>query len=218
MLFKFVKNSSNRKTGNIPVVYADKATCPDTCPYKKKGCYAKYSYTNFHWNNVNITFDSLIDCIRDLPIGQFWRYAIGGDLPGINEKIDFSLLKKLVEANKRKNGFCYTHKAPVGENADAIKFANQNGFTVNLSANTLRDADEKADLNIAPVVVTLPQNAKKITFTPKGRKVIVCPKAHTKRMTCEKCKICQQVNRATIVGFPAHGVGAKEVEKIFNQA
>jgi len=32
---------------------------------------------------------------------------------------------------------------------------------------------------------------------------------------CLNCGICQQQDRQTIVGLPAHGSGAKRVQKVF---
>nr|WP_284466732.1 hypothetical protein [Diaphorobacter nitroreducens] len=85
---------------------------------------------------------------------------------------------------------------------------------MNLSAESLRQADEYLDHGVAPVVVVLPANATNATRTPAGRHVIVCP-ASTGNTDCSNCGICQQRNRASIVGFPAHGSGAKRIEAIF---
>jgi len=64
------------------------------------------------------------------------------------------------------------------------------------------------------VVVVLPVGATKPVRTPEGRLVIVCP-ASVGNTDCLNCGICQQRDRACIVGFPAHGSGAKRVEAIF---
>ena len=42
----------------------------------------------------------------------------------------------------------------------------------------------------------------------------VCP-AVTGNTDCLNCGICQQRDRQAIVGFPAHGSGAKRVQKVF---
>ena len=46
------------------------------------------------------------------------------------------------------------------------------------------------------------------------RLVTVCP-AVTSNTDCLNCGICQQRGRSAIVGFPAHGSGAKRVQKVF---
>ncbi|MNV10281.1 hypothetical protein BKP43_38700 [Variovorax boronicumulans] len=120
-------------------------------------------------------------------------------------------------ANRGRRGFTYTHYPPTPGNQAAILNANRLGFTVNLSAETLDQADEYAELGIAPVVVVLPQGAAKATSTPAGRQVIVCP-ASTGNSDCLNCGICQQRDRASIVGFPAHGSGAGRVQAVFFRA
>ncbi|MCY1537685.1 hypothetical protein D9M68_731910 [compost metagenome] len=75
-------------------------------------------------------------------------------------------------------------------------------------------ADAYADLGIAPAAVVLSQGATKSIRTPAGRQVIVCP-ASTGNSDCLNCGICQQRDRAAIVGFPAHGRGAERVQAIF---
>ena len=51
-------------------------------------------------------------------------------------------MKRLVKEIEVKNGFTYTHKTNDANNFDKIKYANDNGFTINLSANNLKHADE----------------------------------------------------------------------------
>lgn len=84
---KFIRMTENRKTGYIPVVYSDKTTCPDSCPFKQTGCYAKTGLTRFAWNRLknsgtNTKWNSFLAEIRDLPSNQLWRYGVAGDLPG----------------------------------------------------------------------------------------------------------------------------------------
>jgi len=52
------------------------------------------------------------------------------------------------------------------------------------------------------------------TVTPAGRKVVVCPATQRDDVTCESCRLCARINRSVIVGFPAHGAGARKVNRI----
>ena len=148
------------------------------------------------------------------------RLFQAGDMPGINNRINFGQVKQLVKALDGLEAFGYTHKPPhVLCNAVAIKYCNDNGVTINLSANNLEHADELFDLNIGPVCTTLPQNASKHTLTPNGRRVIICPAVLSDDVTCFSCggnrsALCARVDRDYIVGFPAHGNGAKTVSMI----
>jgi hypothetical protein len=144
-----------------------------------------------------------------------WRHNQAGDLPQDGHgRIDGHLMGYLVAANIGKRGFTYTHHAPeLGDNAAYIKGANDWGFTVNLSANTPAHADTLAALEIAPVVVVLPSTQTTNTTTPQGRSIVICPATTRDDVTCESCQLCARVDRKVIVGFPAHGSGAKKAEQ-----
>jgi hypothetical protein len=148
------------------------------------------------------------------------RLFQAGDLPGKNLRVNVKKVKRLVSACQGLQAFGYTHKPPeVGNNAIAIQYCNDNGVTINLSANNLRHADELADLNIGPVVVTLPQDSSgKGVFTPNGRRVVVCP-AELGKITCATCggskgPLCYRADREFIVGFLAHGYARNKVSEM----
>lgn len=84
-----------------------------------------------------------------------WRHNQAGDLPGENDTIDLVALAQLAEANVGKRGFTYTHKPMTADNAAAVKQANARGFTINLSADNLSEADDLAEMQVGPVVVVL---------------------------------------------------------------
>jgi hypothetical protein len=115
-------------------------------------------------------------------------------------------LAQLADANRGKRGFTFTHKYRRPENFEAIAKANASGFTINLSADSLVEADRLADLKIGPVAVVLPTDGV-ATYTPAGRKVIVCPAQGPAHLTCKECELCALPDRKAIVGFRAHGQG-----------
>jgi len=211
--------SSNAKTGPIPVSTTSADTCPNVCPFRKAGCYADSGPLALHWAKVSngdrgASFAVLLNCIKAFPVGQLWRHNQAGDLPGYADKLDVVALRKLVAANRGKRGFTYTHKPlTTAGQRQAIRDANAQGFTVNLSANSLEHADTLASLNIAPVVVVLPIAQTNNTTTPQGRKVIVCPATIRDDVSCATCQLCQR-QREIIVGFPAHGTGARKAQAV----
>lgn len=148
--------------------------------------------------------------IAALPEGTLWRHNQSGDLPGHGEEIDRAELRALVAANKGRQGFTYTHKRGAA-NLRLIREANAAGFTVNLSADTLADADALAETGAGPVCVVLPATVTANTETPAGRRVVICPATQREGVTCESCRLCARPNRGAIVGFPAHGSGRKGV-------
>ena len=206
--------STNRKTGAMPVSYSTKEWCPDTCPLKKHGCYAKHGHTGIHWRKVTAgergtDWDTFVSKVRHLPKGGIWRHNVAGDLP----IFDHGMIRQLIKANTGKGGFTYTHHLPTAENAGIIAESNANGFTVNLSADTTAKADTYVELGIAPVVTLLPTDSAKVTFTPKGRKVVRCPAETSKKVTCQSCRLCQKTDRP-IIGFTPHGSGKKVTQEI----
>lgn len=214
--------SSNAKVGPIPVSTTSAETCPDVCPLKAKGCYAKAGhYTNLHWQRVTegkvgYEWSAFVDKVAALPDGTLWRHNVAGDLPGAGDTVDAAALAALVSANAGKRGFTYTHKPVDGGNLAAIRSANAAGFTVNLSADTLAEADQLADTGAGPVVVVLalPEGIRHDVTTPAGRKVATCPATYRDDVTCASCGLCQRADRKVIVGFPAHGSAKKAAAAI----
>lgn len=199
--------SANVKTGPIPVSTTERDSCPSDCSMRGE-CYAASGPLALHWNAVSaktrgtgwLEFTQAIDA---LPAGQLWRHNQAGDLPQQNGTIDAVKLGQLVAANTGKRGFTYSHHRDAAS-INWIRHANAWGFTVNLSANDLNDADYLAEQNAGPVVVVLPSTQNENTKTPAGRPVVVCPATQRDDVSCATCQLCQR-QRAAIVGFPAHG-------------
>lgn len=220
MNYHITRVSSNEKTGPIPVTTTSSDSCPPSCPFKGSGCYGESGPLAIHWNATSReerggSLVDLVMAIASMPNGQLWRHNQAGDLCGKGERVNWRDLSKLVSANAGKRGFTYTHKYVDTRNHAHIKAANDRGFTVNLSANSLGHADELSVLGIGPVVCVLPSTVDyKSTVTPAGRRVVVCPATHTDGFNCAKCGICANGDRKFIIGFPAHGSGAKKASAI----
>lgn len=218
----FNRTSSNAKTGPIPVTTTGQQSCPEVCPLKGSGCYAETGPISWHWKKVTNgikggTYDAMLDEVSRLPKGQLWRHNAAGDLLHDNEMIDVHALGDLVNANRRSKarGFTYTHHDMKNEtNRTAVLSANCNGFTVNLSANSIEHADELKALNIGPVVTIMPLDCDKVTQTPAGNTIVQCPATYSD-ITCANCGICQVATRKAIIGFPVHGVLKAAAHKVF---
>ena len=211
----------NTKTA-IPTTTSSKSTCPDTCPLKVKGCYAKNHFLGSYWERLSngevktsLDYRGLLHAVKRLPKGQLWRHNQAGDLNHIDGRIGISSLLALVSANSGKNGFTYTHHTPLNEhNYNAIKQANIDGFTINLSANNLTEADTFKTLGVAPVCVLLPVDAPNVSYTPNKNKIVACPAEKNKKVTCANCGLCAESKRGYIIGFRAHGSAKKSVNII----
>lgn len=219
--YHLTRVSRNAKTGPIPVTTTSSSTCPADCPLKGGGCYAESGPLALHWRAVGSgarggTLEELCASIRKFPRHQLWRWAQAGDLPGDGRRIDAKAIRKLVEANAGRRGFGYTHYDP-HINGKVIRSMNDGGFTMNLSANSLEHADELMALGVGPVVTVLPADATKPLRTPAGNYVSVCPAALHDHVDCATCGVCAVPHRKAIIGFPAHGSGAKKAQTIFFQ-
>jgi hypothetical protein len=235
--YLITRSTANAITGPIMVTTSPRATCPLSCAFRKGGkgelaglCYAEHgALGGFVWtlldrtaagraimNNIRVhDFVELLYTIRSLEPGELWRHNIAGDLPTNNRStIDVTTLRLMVDANRGRRGFTFTHYDTLTNlaNREAIRHANENGFTINLSGNSLAHADELADLRIAPVTVILPAATTENTKTPKGRTVVICPTS-THGVTCAECGLCARSSRSTIIGFPASGGQKHRVQK-----
>lgn len=142
---------------------------------------------------------------RFVTVPRRLRFNVAGDLPGINNRIDRRALERIVRAagGTMRQQFTYTHKPvldpdvwgqeTIDANLRALREARKHGLVVNLSADTLADADRKAALGM-PVVLTLPseaatrEGAKKYDRTPEGRRVVICPAVAASRAETFKGK------------------------------
>ncbi len=229
----FTLKSRNAKTGPIPVTSSPQTDCAVSCLFMGNGCYAEQgnvgmlfrnltatkageSFKNGRANVRTLAYDDMVAKIAALPENTFWRHNQMGDLKSDGRKIDAKALRRLVDANKGKRGFTYTHHTPTPHNLKAVKSANDNGFTINLSANNPTHADMLAQTGL-PIVTVLPIEQTTNTTTPKGRKIVVCPATIRDDVTCSKCKLCAIKNRDFIVGFPAHGAAKNKASNVAKQ-
>lgn len=204
----WVPRSMDRKLGGMPATYSAGSTCPDACGLKDQGCYAEFGKLEYHWRRVperGLQWAELLERVRQLAPKTLWRHNVAGDLPGLGDAIDHGALWLLVLANAGRRGFTFTHK-PLRSATDRrlIAIANRHRFTINLSADSLEQADEKAAWGVGPVAVTVPSDAVRGLRTLAGRHVVLCP-AETHGIGCQDCQLCAQPQRQAIVGFRAHG-------------
>lgn len=239
MRYHMTKQSTNVKTGPMPVATISKTSCPTSCPLRGNGgCYAEGGPLRIHWDAITnekrgTEFPEFLEAVEDLPRRKIWRYGQAGDLPGVGDEIDAEQLVQLATANDSRPVIAFTHKPATAANMAALNAAADLGFRVNLSADNLEEADEFSDLG-ASVVVVLPleygrksardewretvseykaRTASLPKITPNGRRIAVCPATYTDT-NCKDCGVCANHNRnGAIVGFPAHGARKAKVAR-----
>lgn len=214
MKYQAVKQSSNMKTGPIPVTYSQRDTCPPSCPHYLDDCYAEGFHTRMTWDKIparGVELSALVQFIAAMKPGQLWRHNVAGDLPGEGETVDAAALGEIVAANTGRRGFTYTHKKSAAA-VEWYRHATNWGFTVNLSADDAGEADALAAHGL-PVVCIVPIDTPKHTTTPGGLPILVCPAQTVDYMTCALCGLCQKADRRQIIGFRAHGTKAREADR-----
>lgn len=218
------RSGRNAKLGPIWAVYADRRTCPDSCGLKGNGCYAEMHYRlRKFWYSAHQSLDEVLARIRALPLHALWRWGVAGDLPGANGNIDGPALMRIVDANRGRRGFGFTHKPATPDNIRWIALANAHGLTLNWSAEGLADADRLANLRAGPVVAVIPSDSPvKGMRTPEGRPVVVCPaewraSAGRPPVQCATCGACANPHRRAVIAFRAHGHGRKYVDRLLTQ-
>ncbi len=163
-------------------------------------------------------WSELTNFVSGLDAGTMYRHNQSGDFfydtdDQGRELINLAMLKELVDANKSAGarGYTYTHhKLDYVHNLEAVKYANNNGFTVNSSCETMSQADDAIASGVPAVCVV--DNSKEVPkVTPAGTRVVVCPAQRFDSVDCKSCGLCQVADRNFVVAFLAHGNGAKKV-------
>lgn len=220
--YSFTIQSSNKKTGPIPVTRTDKTSCAPGCAFLNQGCYAQSGPTNIHWtrltNGTGYNLDEFCQSIRSLKKGKLWRHNEAGDLPHIAGVIDQESLQKITLANMGRKGFTYTHHELNKENILSLQMANDHGFTVNVSCETLDQVKVAHEHRLPAVIVVVPDywQGKKIVKHSCGTTMVRCP-AETMTINCNECRLCQNKNRHSVVGFTAHGIYKNKIIKIVSK-
>lgn len=201
----------------MPVTTTEQKSCPSTCPFINKGCYAKSGPLALHWRKVSegergTDWQGLCDFVAALPERQIWRHNQAGDIPHSLGLIDSDLLMQLVLANKGRRGYTYTHHTLNHENIQQLQLSNALGFTINASTESLQAADAAMDHGL-PAVTVISSDSVLPERTPAGRKAVLCP-AQSRDVSCAECGLCAKADRTCVVMFKAHGTAKKTVNQL----
>lgn len=223
MFYQFVKKSGNAKIGSMACTNSTKKTCPPACPLRWKGCYAEAGFhTRLNWDKLTAgerggTWEELMAHIAAIPSGEIWRHNVSGDLPPIAEnEISNCAVNDLITANRGKRGFTYTHYPMDRTNARIVRQANNSGFTINASANTLAQAADYHRRGLPTVtLVSDSQNGDQWRKLERGKMTVVqCPAEYREDVTCKSCGLCARSKRDVVVGFTVHGTQKKTADLI----
>jgi hypothetical protein len=216
LLFHLSPFSSNTKTGAIAVSTSSRATCSPTCPFLHNGCYADYGPLAIHWNLVSnglrgVTFPNFLLSLERLEAGRLFRHNQGGDLAHTAGRISRTFIRGMVKSVKHLKAFTYTHHdIKLGENLQLLRYANRNGFTINVSTESETAADNAIAAGLPAVMVANSDETRTTWHTPAGNTVLVCPAQRSDTTTCADCKLCHNRGRRVVIAFLAHGTGKRK--------
>lgn len=208
-----INPKGNSKTA-IPTTRSARSTCPESCPLVGAGCYAENFPMAMAWDKLTtsgLSYADLLDEISRLRRNTLWRHNDAGDLIGSGNHIDLTALVALVDANRGRRGFTYTHW-PWRKNAEVIRWSNRCGFTINVSLESVDDALAAYKTGF-PVVVIREQTENLEVID--DIKFVVCP-AQTKGWTCKDCGLCAVADREYIIVFKPHGTKRKTLIAALN--
>ena len=215
--FHLTPVSSNSKTGPIPVSTSSRDTCPDSCPFRGNGCYADGGPLAIHWREVTagrrgLPWSDFLRTIAQLPAGQLWRHNQAGDLWKPGTAIGRAALFQLVEANRGRRGFTYSHHKRTPAVKTAFRAATANGFTINASCHSETEADAAMADGLRAVFVVPTSETRRFWTTSGGNRAVVCPAQLHEGMDCKTCQLCQSRPSNVAIAFLAHGRGRKAIE------
>lgn len=226
----YVSESGNSKlngTQKVDATYASiKATCPDSCELKDKGCYAQTSFVGMINNRMNrrAKGDSPLELARSeakcidesykggaVPTGRFLRIHVAGDS---RTRAGTKVLSKAVDRWKKRGGgdvWSYTH---------AYKHVSRDHWG---QVSTLASVDKVEDIlsaranGYAPaIVVDHHISEKAYTLPGSDVKFIPCPN-QTRGVGCTDCKLCfndtRLYNSNMGIAFAVHGIKKAELKR-----
>lgn len=221
-MYHLTPKSGNGKTGPIAVTTSTRDNCPDTCPLKASGCYAKGGPLAIHWAAVTsgkrgVSLRQHMLDLLDLPASTMVRLNQAGDLP---PDTDDALDLLRAACHKDRIAWTYSHHTNL---AWIDRLNDGSKTTVNVSANGLAHADAVHAQARSPICAVVPEDAinrrAEYRSTPAGLPCAFCPATLPgSTVTCATCgngkPLCARKRRAYVILFPAHGSGRKAASRI----
>lgn len=229
----YVQDSGNTKimgSKKVDATYASiKATCPDSCELKDKGCYAQTSFVGMINNRMNrrARSGSPLDLARaeakaidesykggTVPAGRALRIHVAGDSRTI---LGTRLLNKAVGRWRIRGGgdcWSYTH---AWKHVPREEWSN---VSVLASVDNVTDVPHAREQGYAPAMVVAEHPSEKAYQLPGSDvKWIPCPN-QTRGIGCTDCKLCFNADRLFAgnfgIAFAAHGIRKNDVKRHLN--
>jgi len=215
MHYSFVQRSSNVKIGPIPATMSPRATCSDSCLFKRSGCFGDNFPLSLHWDRLDhkgLSWADMIAKIEALKADALFRHNVVGDLVLLADgTIDEAALTEFAQAAKSKRPIVYTHAPQTTRNLDILA---RSGVVVNVSCETVEQARRAISHGVNAVLTVKRSEVTETTRNGKTLRLVPCPAETREDVTCKTCELCSRdrVASGVVVTFHAHGGQTKKLE------
>lgn len=218
-----VETSTNAKLGPVSATYASQASCPRSCPWLGKGCYAESGLVG--WQTRRLNRSALRGALRIAQAEARAIDALTGDrllrLHVVGDARTEAAARELGAAARRygargnaprrgKKVWTYTHAWRTVRReswGDAV--------AVLASVQTVREAREAMANGYAAAVVVAAFRQQG-AYPIDGTTVLPCPN-QTRGVTCRACGLCRDDERlrsaGLVIAFEAHGAWGAAVRQ-----
>lgn len=232
--------SSNKKTGDVIQSYSSRITCPESCPFKRNGCYADGCHTARQWARCDDTQDAryvindeqltirlkvaVFDKLCKYPTRNkvLFRHNVAGDIAieGTSlidvTRVD-TIAKAIADTNETVGnvlqGYTYTHCTIDLNASNIIHDAIHKGFLINASCETVEEVKHAKALGINAVIASVDPKETARELKAMGMHGVQCPAQTKADMNCNRCQLCAK-NRKTVIIFEVHGTASKKATKV----
>lgn len=213
-----IETSDNRKLGPISATYASQESCPSSCPWFGKGCYAEKGPTSFTTRRLNRSAvrgalriaETEARAIDTLTGDRLLRLHVVGDAR--TDAAARVLGAAADRYSRRGNTPRKGRKVWTYSHAWRTVSRESWGHSVSVlaSVETVRDAREAMAKGYAAAVV-VSSFERDSAYQIDGVTVVPCPN-QTQDITCRDCGLCRDDERlrsaGLVIAFEAHGSGA----------
>lgn len=192
-----VNASENSKTGLCSATYVSGKTCPDSCPFKRNGCYGEVGHVGIVARRVSRSGvedgDTIgkmeaaaIDCLSahlDLRLHVYGEFANEAHVEFVDEAVR-RYKERAAVIGKTVRAWTYTHR---WREIDSWHFSHISALA---SVESFADAEQAFSEGYAPALSMTEFQSERL-YQPRGAsfKIMPCP-AQTKGRKCVDCRMC----------------------------
>lgn len=205
------RGTANRKLGpGAWAVTIGRESCPLSCPFLGRGCYAESGPLRLTWDRVSRGDartgivgqgpDTLADAIDAVPRGILLRLGDAGDI-----SFGLTFVPDSIDRAVRR---------AIQRGVSVIAYSHATGrlpYWVNRSTEGPHP-DEPKGKGWGHPTVRVYASPEDI---PDDKRIVRCP-AEYADISCDRCRLCAKHWRHSIVAFTAHGTGKRRVREALN--